>query len=169
METNLNPKCQCVNLKCPNKGNCPACIKNHHKFLHTYCRAGKLERFIRKVYAKLPFWKQNTCFQFEILTSIGVEISFTSLVDTAIFYTLWLSMIVRHYPLRKRLHRWELTLALFVFTYIFSTGVIYASYSTSWLHQICITSRIFSRFGCISHYWTSCLHEIIKSIKLAFI
>jgi len=51
----MNSNCQCVNLKCPNKGNCPACIKNHHKFLHTYCRAGKFERIIRKLYAKLSF------------------------------------------------------------------------------------------------------------------
>lgn len=43
----------CPNLTCPNKGNCTECIKNHHKMLHTYCRAGKLDRFVRKIYAKL--------------------------------------------------------------------------------------------------------------------
>jgi len=49
----MNQNCECANLKCPNKGNCPDCIKYHHKFLHTYCRAGKFERIVRKIYAKL--------------------------------------------------------------------------------------------------------------------
>ena len=49
----LNPKCECPNKKCPNRGDCKLCIANHHKGLHTYCKAGKTERFIRRVYARL--------------------------------------------------------------------------------------------------------------------
>lgn len=48
-----NPNCLCPNLKCPNRGNCKDCVKYHHKGLHTYCRAGKLEKTIRKLHAKI--------------------------------------------------------------------------------------------------------------------
>lgn len=49
----INPKCKCPNHKCPNHGRCKECILYHHKGLHTYCRAGNLERLLRDLHAKL--------------------------------------------------------------------------------------------------------------------
>ncbi len=53
MVEKMNPKCPCPNKKCPHNGVCVECARNHHKFLHTYCRAGKLEKAVRTVYAKV--------------------------------------------------------------------------------------------------------------------
>ena len=49
----IKPNCKCPNLKCPNHGKCRDCIANHHKGLHTYCKAGKLEKILRNIHAKL--------------------------------------------------------------------------------------------------------------------
>ena len=48
-----NQNCKCPNTKCPHHGNCKSCVSNHHKGLHTYCKAGKPERFVRNLYAKM--------------------------------------------------------------------------------------------------------------------
>lgn len=55
MDTNTkrNPKCECPSRKCPNRGICKLCKANHHKGLHTFCTAGKPERALRIVFAKL--------------------------------------------------------------------------------------------------------------------
>lgn len=49
----MTSNCKCPNLTCLNRGKCTECMKNHHKLLHTYCRAGKLEQSLRKIYAGL--------------------------------------------------------------------------------------------------------------------
>jgi hypothetical protein len=49
----INQNCECPNIKCPNHGNCKDCRKYHHKGLHTYCTAGKIEKFLRKIHAKI--------------------------------------------------------------------------------------------------------------------
>jgi hypothetical protein len=49
----INQNCKCPSIKCPNHGNCRDCRKYHHKGLHTYCTAGKIEKFLRKIYAKI--------------------------------------------------------------------------------------------------------------------
>lgn len=51
--TKQNENCKCPNAKCPHHGICEECFKYHHKGLHTYCRAGKIERAVRIVHAKL--------------------------------------------------------------------------------------------------------------------
>jgi hypothetical protein len=49
----INPNCKCPNKKCPNHGNCMNCRKYHHKGLHTYCKAGKLEKILRIIHGKI--------------------------------------------------------------------------------------------------------------------
>lgn len=49
----VNTNCQCPNAKCPNQGVCANCVKYHHKGLHTYCRAGKMERALRQIHARV--------------------------------------------------------------------------------------------------------------------
>lgn len=52
---NVDNHCPCPNKKCPHHGICSDCAIYHHKGMgmHTYCKAKKVERFLRIFHEKI--------------------------------------------------------------------------------------------------------------------